>query len=194
MSRPDDVPGRDSNSRIVPAPYPSRRSLAQALDMAESTVDEMVRRGVLPPPIKLSTGCVRWCWADVETALASLKVVRRRSPRMRLWRIRTFVGFKMSQGSRRGAVALPKGVHRVIARGREYFYYQANAGTPRAGARVVLPHDPHSPEFWIELRKAQGIEHAAPAVETFGMVCYLYEASPIFARLHPAHRPTTITR
>ena len=57
----------------APAPYPSRRSLAQALDMAESTVDEMVRRGVLPPPIKLSTGCVRWCWADVETALASLK-------------------------------------------------------------------------------------------------------------------------
>ena len=50
MSRPDDVPGRDSHSRIVPAPYPSRRSLAQALDMAESTVDEMVKRGVLPPP------------------------------------------------------------------------------------------------------------------------------------------------
>jgi len=56
-----------------PAPYPSRASLAQALDMAESTVDEMVKRGILPPPIKLSTGCVRWCWADVETALASLK-------------------------------------------------------------------------------------------------------------------------
>ena len=73
MSRPDDVPGRDSHSRIVPAPYPSRRSLAQALDMAESTVDEMVKRGVLPPPIRLSTGCVRWCWADIETALASLK-------------------------------------------------------------------------------------------------------------------------
>jgi predicted DNA-binding transcriptional regulator AlpA len=62
------------DSRIAaPAPYPSRRSLAQALDMAESTVDEMVKRGVLPPPIKLSTGCVRWCWADVENALASLK-------------------------------------------------------------------------------------------------------------------------
>jgi hypothetical protein len=45
MSRPDDVPGRDSDSRIVPAPYPSRRSLARALDMAESTVDEMVKRG-----------------------------------------------------------------------------------------------------------------------------------------------------
>jgi hypothetical protein len=41
------------------APYLSRASLAKALDMAESTVDEMVKRGVLPPPIKLSTGCVR---------------------------------------------------------------------------------------------------------------------------------------
>jgi predicted DNA-binding transcriptional regulator AlpA len=57
----------------MPAPYPSRKSLAEALDMAESTVDEMVKRGILPPPIKLSTGCVRWRWADIETALASLK-------------------------------------------------------------------------------------------------------------------------
>jgi hypothetical protein len=39
----------------------------------ESTVDDMVKRGILPQPIRLSTGCVRWCWADVETALASLK-------------------------------------------------------------------------------------------------------------------------
>src|SRR5271168_1548955 len=109
---------------------------------------------------------------------------------MRLRRIPTFRELKMSPSSRRAAVALPKGVHRVISRGREYFYYQANRGTPRAGTRIVLPHDPHSPEFWIELRKAQGIEHAAPAVETFGVVCYLYEASPIFADSHPAHRPT----
>ncbi len=53
--------------------YLSRASLAQELDMAESTVDEMVKRGVLPAPVKLSPGCVRYCWADVERALASLK-------------------------------------------------------------------------------------------------------------------------
>jgi predicted DNA-binding transcriptional regulator AlpA len=53
--------------------YLSRSRLALALDMAESTVDEMVRRGVLPKPLKLSAGCVRWCWKDVDTALASLK-------------------------------------------------------------------------------------------------------------------------
>jgi predicted DNA-binding transcriptional regulator AlpA len=56
----------------IPA-YPSKARLAAELDMAESTVDEMVRRGVLPGPMKLSTGCVRWCWTDVVTAMASLK-------------------------------------------------------------------------------------------------------------------------
>lgn len=40
--------------------------------MSESTVDEMVRRGVLPRPLRLSNGCVRWSWASVEAALGSL--------------------------------------------------------------------------------------------------------------------------
>jgi predicted DNA-binding transcriptional regulator AlpA len=47
--------------------------LAHELDCAESTVDEMVKRGVLPKPLHLSSGCVRWCWADVVMALGSLK-------------------------------------------------------------------------------------------------------------------------
>lgn len=53
--------------------YMNKRTLAEALDCSESTVDEMVRRGVLPRPVKLSAGCVRWCWRDVDNALASLK-------------------------------------------------------------------------------------------------------------------------
>jgi predicted DNA-binding transcriptional regulator AlpA len=52
-----------------PAPYMSKKSLATALDCSESTVDELVRRGVLPPPKRLSTGCVRWRWADVDEAI-----------------------------------------------------------------------------------------------------------------------------
>lgn len=56
----------------VPA-YVSRATLAQQLDCAESTIDEMVRRGVLPRPLRLSNGCVRWCWDDVTAALAPLK-------------------------------------------------------------------------------------------------------------------------
>lgn len=56
----------------MPGSYLSKPSLATELDVAESTVDEMVRRGVLPRPVRLSAGCVRWRWADVDMALASL--------------------------------------------------------------------------------------------------------------------------
>lgn len=60
-----------------PPAYPSKADLAAELSISESTVDEMVKRGVLPGPIRLSPGCVRWCWADVEIALASLKDAQR---------------------------------------------------------------------------------------------------------------------
>lgn len=49
--------------------YMSKKTLAAALDCAESTVDELVRRGVIPQPKRLSTGCVRWRWADVDEAI-----------------------------------------------------------------------------------------------------------------------------
>jgi predicted DNA-binding transcriptional regulator AlpA len=57
---------------VVTPMYMSRSSLAAALDISGSTVDEMVRRGVLPKPVKLSAGCVRWSWTAVEMALASI--------------------------------------------------------------------------------------------------------------------------
>jgi predicted DNA-binding transcriptional regulator AlpA len=56
-----------------PPAYLSKASLARELDCAESTVDELVRKGILPPPLKLSGGCVRWCWQDVTVALGALK-------------------------------------------------------------------------------------------------------------------------
>jgi predicted DNA-binding transcriptional regulator AlpA len=56
-----------------PSAYLSCASLARELDVSETTVNEMVRRGVLPKPYKLSAGCVRWRWSEVEAALASLK-------------------------------------------------------------------------------------------------------------------------
>lgn len=52
---------------------------------------------------------------------------------------------------------LPKGVHRVVSRGKDFFYFQAGRGTSAAGARVRLPDDPHAPEFWQALRQAQGV-------------------------------------
>ena len=59
-------------SMTRPPSYLSCASLARELDVSETTVYDMVKRGILPPPIKLSSGCVRWCWADVQTALGSL--------------------------------------------------------------------------------------------------------------------------
>jgi predicted DNA-binding transcriptional regulator AlpA len=53
-----------------PPSYLSKSTLAHELDCAESTVDELVKRGALPKPFRLSNGCVRWRWADVETAIA----------------------------------------------------------------------------------------------------------------------------
>lgn len=52
---------------------------------------------------------------------------------------------------------LPKAVHRVISRGREYFYYQAGRNTEFQGPRIRLPNDPHAPEFWTAIRQAQGL-------------------------------------
>lgn len=50
----------------------SKATLATALDVSESTVDVLVRSGVLPKPLKLTPGCVRWSWPAVQQALASL--------------------------------------------------------------------------------------------------------------------------
>jgi predicted DNA-binding transcriptional regulator AlpA len=55
-----------------PPSFMSRAELAWELSISESTVDELVRRGVIPPAMKLTPGCVRWSWAAVEMALARL--------------------------------------------------------------------------------------------------------------------------
>lgn len=58
-----------ADPQVRPPAYLSRASLARELDCSESTVDEMVRRGVIPAARRLSSGCVRWRWADVDMAL-----------------------------------------------------------------------------------------------------------------------------
>lgn len=82
----------------------------------------------------------------------------------------------------RGGIVFPNGVHRVKARGKDYFYFQAGRGTPTPGPRVKLPSDPHSPAFWAELNRAQGGEIGEP-IGTINSVCDLYEASPQFLDL-----------
>lgn len=73
----------------------------------------------------------------------------------------------------RAAVNFPKGVHRVVARGREYFYYQAGRGTDHAGPRIPLPNDPQTPEFWSAVRQAQGTVGDV-AADNFGAVLDAY--------------------
>ena len=68
------------NSIARPPAYCAKARLAAELDIGESTVDEMVRRGVLPKPVRLSPYCVRWRWEDVENALASLREAGNTAP------------------------------------------------------------------------------------------------------------------
>jgi hypothetical protein len=76
----------------------------------------------------------------------------------------------------RGAVELPAHVHRVIARGREYFYYQVGRGTKHEGRRTKLPSDPHSPEFWVAMRQAQGLDDGAVPTDTVAALIDAFEA------------------
>ncbi len=74
------------------------------------------------------------------------------------------------------AVSLPSGVHRVVSRAREYYYYQSGRGTNHAGPRIPLPKDPHSPEFWQAVRQAQGLVGPV-ATDTINALADAYEAA-----------------
>jgi hypothetical protein len=79
----------------------------------------------------------------------------------------------------RAVVDLPKGVHRVTSRAKEYYYFQAGRGTSAQGPRIKINYDPRSPEFWAALREAQG-ESSVPTVNTVRLVAdeYFAAASP----------------
>jgi hypothetical protein len=79
----------------------------------------------------------------------------------------------------RAAVKLPKGVHKITARGHEYYYFQAGRGTLAQGPRIKIPYDPQAPEFWTALREAQG-KSEVPIINTVGLVIdeYLAAAAP----------------
>lgn len=54
----------------------SAASLANELDISESSVRDMVRRGLLPPPIVLTPGVVRWNWETVQAFLGARQTNR----------------------------------------------------------------------------------------------------------------------
>jgi integrase len=76
----------------------------------------------------------------------------------------------------RAAVDLPKGVHKVTSRGREYYYFQAGRGTSAEGPRIKIDHEPQTPEFWAALREAQG-KSSVPTVNTVNVVIDEYLAA-----------------
>ena len=60
--------------------YLSAKTLAHELDVSESQVYALVRGGILPKPIRLSPGCVRWSWVTVQAALCALEHVEQATP------------------------------------------------------------------------------------------------------------------
>lgn len=75
----------------------------------------------------------------------------------------------MRENHPRGAVKLPKGVHRIVSRGREYFYFQEGRNTASPGPRTKLPSDPQSPEFWQAIWLLNGVR-TEPLVLTMNIV------------------------
>ena len=66
------ISNSDAFPRILlgdrPPSYLGKARLATELDISETTVDDYVRRGLLPKPVKLG-GSVRWSWSQVQALL-----------------------------------------------------------------------------------------------------------------------------
>jgi integrase len=84
---------------------------------------------------------------------------------------------------------LPAGVHTVVAKGREYFYYQPYRGRPGAGPRVKLSGRPYDDagtpdaEWWEGYRRLAGVEVGDKTAGTFGALIREYKKSPEWAQL-----------
>lgn len=93
----------------------------------------------------------------------------------------------MGRGRSEGVVMLPKGVHRVRAGERTYYYWHPGRGTKTPGERVRLPDDPQSPEFWRAIEAVSGIGRG-PTAGTFAHLIRAYRASPEFGSLAEGSR------
>ncbi len=82
---------------------------------------------------------------------------------------------------RENGVELPRHVHRVKAKGKLYYFYQAHRGTDRQGPRIALPRDPTTAEFWDALRKVAGTVQGYSG--TIAAMIDAYLASPEFLKL-----------
>src|SRR6188472_1740240 len=87
----------------------------------------------------------------------------------------------MSKRGHKSIVQMPRGVHHVVSRGRDFYYFQSGRGTTHASERTRLPDDPHSPEFWQAIRQAQGLMGPVPT-GTINALCDAYVIS--WPKLH----------
>jgi integrase len=87
---------------------------------------------------------------------------------------------------RKHGVDLPRHVHRVIGKGKEYYFYQAHRGTARAGERIALPNDPTTVEFWTRVRELAGVVPGYSGTVSAMIDAYLasteYEALAVSSR------------
>lgn len=54
----------------------SAATLAYQLDISESTLRDLVKRGILPPAIVISSGVVRWNWEAVQASFGAMRAGR----------------------------------------------------------------------------------------------------------------------
>lgn len=88
-------------------------------------------------------------------------------------------------------IELPKGVFRVRARGRTYWYYQPGRGTAQAGERIrIRGEHERDPEFLRHLAELSGRAEPAPEVRrgSFAALIKAYTAGPDYAALKPRTR------
>lgn len=74
-------------------------------------------------------------------------------------------------------IKLPRHVHRVRSRGKDYYYYQVGRNSKNPGPSIALPRDPTSPEFWSAIREAQGVYELAPVAGTVSALIDAYIAA-----------------
>lgn len=84
-NRPATIKQVDVTRRVIlgdrPPSYVSKATLAAELDVSESTVDNLVQRGVLPKPVRIG-GSVRWSWSQVDAALGAATTTPEADPFM----------------------------------------------------------------------------------------------------------------
>ena len=95
---------------------------------------------------------------------------------------------------RRPRFALPPHVNPVRARGKDYYYFQPQRGTPRAGKPIRVPGYPANPDgspnqdWWDAYRKLAGTIEEKPPTGTFALLIDAYQRSLEWKALSPRTR------